>query len=118
MNTRMDELEAILRARICALCSERTFEGACGREQDKHCSLFELLPLVAQAIRATGGNDIGAYAAAIRENVCPVCIEQRLDGSCPQRETMSCALDAYLGAIVEAIEEATGRSLRTGARLA
>jgi len=114
----MDELEAILRTRICALCRERTSEGACGREEADRCSLFELFPLVAQAILATGGDDIDAYIAAIRENVCSVCIEQRLDGTCPQRETMSCALDAYIGPIVEAIEEATGKSLRHGARLA
>jgi hypothetical protein len=116
MNIRLDELEAILRARICAVCRERTAEGACGRDQEQHCSLFELFPLVAQAILATDGNDIEAYVAAIRENVCPVCIEQRLDGTCPQRETMSCALDAYLGPIAEAIEEATGKSLGHEAR--
>lgn len=118
MNTSMDELEAILRARICALCNERTAQGACGRDEADHCSLFELFPLVAQAILATGGDDIEEYIAAIRENVCPVCIEQRLDGTCPQRETMSCALDAYLGPIIESIEEAAGKSLSQGARLA
>jgi hypothetical protein len=116
MNTSIDELEAILRARICALCSERTSEGACGREEADHCSLFELFPLVAQAILATDGDDIDAYVAAIRENVCSVCIEQRLNGTCPRRETMSCALDAYLGPIIESIEEAAGKSLSQGAR--
>ena len=118
MNTRVDELEAILRARICAVCSERTPEGACGRDEEKHCSLFELFPLVAQSIVATGGNDIDAYIAAIRENVCPVCIEQRLDGTCPQRETMSCALDAYLETIIEVIKEVSGKGLQEKARLA
>ncbi len=61
---------------------------------------------------------LGHYFAAIRENVCSVCIEQRLDGTCPQRESMSCALDAYIGPIIESIEEAAGISLSPGARLA
>jgi hypothetical protein len=111
----VDELEAIVRSRICAVCTDRTVEGTCGLE-GAGCSLFQLFPLVAQAILATDSDEIGPYMQAIRENVCSVCIDQALDGTCPRRDEVTCALDAYLIPIVEAIEQATGRRLnREGA---
>jgi hypothetical protein len=110
MKVRIDELEAIVRSRICAVCTDRTVEGMCGLESTT-CSLFQLFPLVAQAILATDSDEIGPYVAAIRENVCSVCIDQALDGTCPRRDQVRCALDAYMVPIVEAIEEATGKHL-------
>lgn len=114
MKLRLDELEAIVRTRICAVCSERTAAGVCGMDKTVRCSLFELFPLVAQAILATDSEGIGPYIQAIRENVCSACVEQRLDGSCQLREETRCALDSYLIPIVEAIEEATGKSFDRG----
>ncbi len=112
MKTRVDELEAIVRNRICAVCRDRTAEGACGMGERESCSLFNLFPLVAQAILATDSDEIEPYLQAIRENVCSVCVEQALDGSCRARDELRCALDAYIAPIVEAIEEASGRSLK------
>ncbi len=105
------ELEAIIRNKICAVCDCRTVQGACGLEGGESCSLFQLFPYVAQAILATGGENLDSYLAAIREHVCSVCIDQRLDGTCPKRDDRSCALDSYLPQIVEAIEEATGKAV-------
>ena len=65
---------------------------------------------MAQAILATDSENIDDYIQAIRENVCSACVEQRLDGSCELRDQVRCALDAYLLPVVDAIEEATGRS--------
>jgi hypothetical protein len=110
MSVRVDELESIVRSRICAVCSDRTAEGTCGMEDPNHCSLFQLFPLVAQAILATESENLEDYIRAIRENVCSVCIEQTLDGRCDLRDQVRCALDAYLLPVVDAIEEATGRS--------
>ena len=110
MSVRVDELESIVRSRICAVCSDRTVEGTCGREDPNHCSLFRLFPLVAQAILATESENLEDYLRAIRENVCSVCLEQTLDGRCDLRDQVRCALDAYLLPVVDAIEEATGRS--------
>ncbi len=114
MPSRMEDLQATVRARICALCSTRTAEGACGAEQPESCSLQTLFPLIAEAVMATQSDNLQSYVDAIHENVCSVCIDQRLDGSCPQREEKCCALDAYMPQIVEAIEEAIGRPLRPG----
>lgn len=108
----MKELEAIVRSRVCSVCAERTAEGICGLPEDpNHCSLFELFPLVAQAILATESEDIESYLRAIHENVCAVCVDQALDGSCPRRG-QGCALDAHLPQIVSAIGEAIGRPLQ------
>ena len=107
----VEEMEALVRNRICAVCAERTVEGVCGSKDPDHCSLFRLFPLVAQAVLATEGEEIGPYLQAIHENVCSVCIDQALDGTCPRRGG-GCPLDAYLPQVIEAIEQAAGRSLR------
>lgn len=109
MRLNATELEAIVRDRICRVCSDRKLDATCGLEDPGRCTLFSLFPLVAQAIVATSSDKIEDYVHAIRENVCSVCIEQRLDGTCEQREQARCALDAYMVLVVEIIEEATGK---------
>jgi hypothetical protein len=104
------ELEAIVRNHICGVCTERTSEGQCGLEHPSSCALFRLFPQVAQAIQSVSSNDIQQYIDAIRRNVCSVCEEQAQDGSCEVRRQVQCSLDAYLLLVVEAIEEATGKT--------
>ena len=110
MDHSIAELEAIIRNRICGVCSERTVDGECGREAPITCALFRLLPEVAQAIRSVESDDINPYIEAIRRNVCSVCADQTADGSCETRQQVQCALDAYLVLVVDAIEEATGKT--------
>lgn len=110
MRPRLDELERIVRTRICKECEVQAPQGACGGPEPAGCALFQLFPLVAQAILATDSENLDDYLQAIRENVCSVCIEQALDGSCELRGQMLCALDTYWLSVVGAIEEATGRS--------
>ena len=115
MDRSLDELEAIVRNRICKVCTERTTEGQCGLESPSSCALFRLFPQVAQAIQSVMSDDIRQYIEAIRCNVCSVCAEQARDGSCEVRQQVQCALDSYLALVVDAIEEATGRIFdRTG----
>jgi hypothetical protein len=110
MERSLAELESIVRNRICSVCSDRTVEGNCGLEQPSGCTLFELFPRVAKAILAVKSDDIHDYIEAIRRDVCPACLDQARDGSCDKRQQVRCALDAYLLLVVDAIEEATGRS--------
>ena len=110
MDRSFDELEAIVRNRICGVCTERTNEGQCGLENPSSCALFRLFPQVAQAIQSVSSNDIQQYIDAIRRNVCSVCEEQAQDGSCEVRRQVQCSLDAYLLLVVDAIEEATGKT--------
>ncbi|HUI54484.1 MAG TPA: hypothetical protein VLY04_05910 [Bryobacteraceae bacterium] len=110
MDRSLVELEAIVRNRICRVCTERTMDGQCGLEEPSSCALFRLFPEVARAIQSVTSDDIQQYIDAIRRSVCSVCVDQARDGSCETRQQVRCALDAYLLLVVDAIEEATGRS--------
>jgi hypothetical protein len=109
MDRSLVELEAIVRKRICNLCTERTVQGQCGLDEPSNCALFQLFPQVAQAIQSVSSDDIHDYIEAIRASVCSVCRHQESDGSCETRQMVQCALDAYLLLVVDAIEEATGK---------
>jgi hypothetical protein len=109
MDRSFKELEAIVRNRVCGVCTERTGEGECSLEDPSGCALFRLFPQVAQAIQSVNSNDIQPYIDAIRRNVCSVCRDQEQDGTCESRRQVQCSLDAYLLLVVEAIEEATGK---------
>ncbi|MGA3043872.1 MAG: hypothetical protein ABSF54_24115 [Bryobacteraceae bacterium] len=104
------ELESIVRNRICNVCTERNVDGQCGLEEPTNCALFRLFPQVAQAIQSVESDDIQQYIDAIRRNVCAVCADRASDDSCETRQQVRCALDAYLLLVVDAIEEATGRT--------
>lgn len=110
MDRSLAELEAIVRNRICGVCTERTIDGECGLETPSSCALFRLFPQVAQAIQSVQSDDIHPYIEAIRRNVCSVCQDQAADGTCETRRQVQCALDAYLLLVVDAIEEATGKT--------
>jgi hypothetical protein len=110
MKPTASELEAILRERICGVCTDRTVEGDCGREDPSECALFRMLPQVVDTIQSVDSKDIRDYVGALRTGVCNVCAQQAADGSCKEREQVKCALDAYLLLIVDVIEEATGRT--------
>lgn len=110
MDRSLAQLEAIVRNRICKVCTERTTDGGCGLALPSTCALFRLFPQVAQAIQSVNSSDICQYIDAIRSNVCAVCADQAADGSCETRQQVRCALDAYLLLVVDAIEEATGKT--------
>ena len=124
MERSIAELESIVRNRICPVCTERTAGGDCGLEEPSDCALFRLFPDVARAIQTVQSDDIQQYIDAIRDNVCSKCADQASDGSCETRRQVQCALDAYLLLVVDAIEEATGKTfdrkdlLRSGLSLA
>ena len=110
MERSLVELEAIVRNKICRVCTERTVNGECGLEEPSSCALFRLFPQVARAIQSVHSDDINQYIEAIRANVCAVCQDRASDGSCETRQQVRCALDAYLIPVIDAIEEATGMS--------
>ncbi len=109
MDRPLAELEAIVRKRICSVCTERTAAGMCGLDEPSRCALFHLFPRVAQSIQSVNSIEIQPYIDAIRRDVCTVCEECEAAGGCESRRQARCALDAYLPLVVEAIEEATGR---------
>ena len=106
----LEELEAIVRERICRVCSDRAADGGCGLEDPASCALFRLFPQVARAVQSTSSDDIRDYIRAIREQVCSVCYQQNPDGECESRNQVECSLDAYLIPVIDAIEESTGKT--------
>src|SRR3954465_3874405 len=110
MERSLAELESIVRDRVCHVCTDRTPTGECGLEEPSSCSLFQLFPLIAKAIQSVTSDDIQPYIEAIRRGVCSACADQQSDGSCETRQQVRCALDAYLLLVVDAIEEATGKT--------
>lgn len=112
MGPSLVELESIIRNRICSVCTERTVDGQCGLEEPSSCALFRLFPQVAQAIQSVQSDDIQQYIDAVRRNVCSVCVDQASDESCETRQQVRCSLDAYLLLVVDAIEEATGKTFK------
>jgi len=114
MKRTLPELEAILRKRICGVCTDRTVEGNCGREEPSDCALFRLFPQVVDAIRSVDSNDIRDYIGAIRRDVCSICVYEEADRSCAEKQHVQCALDAYLLLVVDAIEESAGKTFDRG----
>ena len=112
MDRSLAELEAVVRDRICRVCSDRKMDGTCGLEEPGACALFRLFPQVAQAIQRVDSDNLQDYIDSIRSNVCTVCTSQDSAGDCGLRREVQCALDSYLLLIVEAIEEATGKDFR------
>jgi hypothetical protein len=110
MGRSLTEIEAIVRNRICKVCTDRLVDGNCGLEDPSSCALFRLFPQVAQAIGSVSSDDINDYIEAIRRQVCSICAEQDSSGYCETRQQVQCALDAYLLLVVDAIEEATGKT--------
>src|SRR5438128_1737264 len=110
MERSLAELEAIVRNRVCRVCTDRAPSGECGLEEPSSCSLFQLFPHVAKAIQSVTSDDIQPYIEAIRRGVCSGCADQQADGSCETRQQVRCALDAYLLLVVDAIEDATGKN--------
>jgi hypothetical protein len=108
MERSLIDLEAIVRKRLCGVCSDRNVTGTCGLSEPADCALFRLFPQVAKAIQATKSKDIRDYIDAIRHNVCSVCASQDRQGTCDVRRQVQCALDSYLLLVVEVIEEGTG----------
>src|SRR5689334_10536754 len=113
----LEELEAIVRERICRVCTDRKVDGTCGLEEPTSCALFRLFPQVARAVQSTHSDDIRDYISAIRRQVCSVCEEQGANGECESRKQVQCALDAYLLPIIDAIEESAGKTIERGDRV-
>jgi hypothetical protein len=110
MGRSLAEIEAIVRNKICKVCTSRTVNGTCGLEEPSRCALFQFFPQLAKAIDSVDSDDIHEYIEAIRRQVCSLCADQDATGYCETRQQVQCALDAYLLLVVDAIEEATGKN--------
>jgi hypothetical protein len=113
----LPKLQEALRQRVCSVCVDRSLDGPCAVDTRHECALFNNLPRIARSISSVQSDKISDYVAAIRQDVCDICIHERLDGSCKEREEVRCVLDRYLIPIVQTIEEITGAKLEAGGLL-
>ena len=109
-NVTTEELEELIREKICGICDEFGPDGKCSELAQGECSLFHLFPLVAKTIQETTSEDINVYLRAIRERVCTICLSEPPGAGCEKRIEARCALDSYLPLIVDAIERTTGKA--------
>jgi nucleotide-binding universal stress UspA family protein len=94
-----------IREKICTKCIDRTSAGICAASTFESCAINRYLPEIIDIVLTTGGNNLGAYTARLREKVCSVCQHQSPDGRCDLRDDVDCALDRYFPLVIEAIQE-------------
>jgi len=113
MDRSLDELNAAVRDRICDLCAGRDTQPGCRQKPGGRCSRsFPKLPL--RSGRWPAATSINPFRE-IRSRVCSQQMEQAVDGACPSRHAVRCALAAYLPPVAEAVEKASGRASRRSA---
>ena len=114
MKTLDPAIEARLRREICPRCSRYTAQGTCSLPSSRPCAIFRNLPDIAEIVRRTRSARIDPYAEGIRLNVCSACPHEDDHGSCPMRDHVDCALDAYLPIVVDHLESAFAQELNRG----
>lgn len=114
MKTVDPAIEARLRREICPRCSRYTAQGTCSLPSSRPCAIFRNLPDIAEVVRRTRSGRIDPYAEGIRLNVCNACPHEDDHGSCPMRDHVDCALDAYLPIVVDHLESALAQETNRG----
>ena len=109
MDLSPEAARAILRERVCSVCTDRLADGSCGLSASRTCAFDKHLDQIVGAVNRVRSPHIQDYVDAIRSDVCTVC-EQDEQGQCEHRSNVECALDAYVILVVEAIEEARNRA--------
>lgn len=101
-------IEERLRASLCPRCARYTSAHGCSLPETRKCAIFGNLPEIINVVRRTHSWRIDPYADTLRLRVCAVCRHEDDHGSCPMRENLDCALDAYFPLIVDEIEAVLG----------
>jgi hypothetical protein len=105
----LQQIEAMLREKICSACQDRRLDGSCERRDAGSCLLFQKLPLAVVAVAGLNSPHLEPYIESIRQVVCRRCELLGQDGTCPARERHDCRLDLSMPVLVEVIEEHFGR---------
>ncbi len=108
MDSLVSQIDTRLRGIICPRCARYTSEKTCSLPPTRVCAIFRSLPEVVEIVRTTHSWRIDPYADTLRLRVCDACPHEDDHGSCPLREDLDCALDAYFPLIVDEIETVLG----------
>ncbi|RIK67061.1 MAG: hypothetical protein DCC65_07520 [Planctomycetota bacterium] len=104
MTPTLERIEERLREVICPRCARYTSKKTCSLPPDRKCAIFRSLPDVLEIVRRTHSWRIDPYADTLRLRVCAECPHEDDHGTCPIRESLDCALDAYFPLVVDEIE--------------
>jgi hypothetical protein len=108
LDPRYQEYVSAIRSRVCAVCLDSRDDRTCSLT-GRVCAIEGHLPRLVQALSSIDSPRIDDYAAAIRAQVCSECESQDREGRCELREQASCALDAYLLLVLDAVVEVNSR---------
>jgi len=109
---RCQEYLDVIRRRVCAVCLDGRDDKSCGLS-GRACAIESHLPQLVGALSSVESTKLLDYETAIRAQVCTECQHQDAAGRCELRDEGSCALDAYLMLVLDAVEEV---NLRRAAR--
>lgn len=111
VDPRYHEFMDAIRAKVCAVCLDSRDDRSCTLS-GRVCAIEGHLPRLVAALSAVESPRLEDYEAAIRAEVCTRCEHQDAGGACGLRDEGSCALDAYLSLVLDAVEEVNKRSGR------
>lgn len=104
VDPRYQEYIAAIRSRVCAVCLDSRDDKSCGLT-GRLCAIEGHLQGLVAALSSVESTRLADYEAAIRAQVCASCENQDEQGQCALRVDASCALEAYLSLVLDAVEE-------------
>lgn len=104
VDPRHEEYIAAIRSRVCAVCLDSRDDKSCGLT-GRVCALEAHLPRLVAALSSVESTRLVDYETVIRAQVCANCDNQDGQGQCALRVDASCALEAYLSLVLDAVEE-------------
>lgn len=58
---KLQQLEALLREKVCSVCTDRNVNGSCDRLAEGSCTVMQKLPAVAEAILKVSSSRIARF---------------------------------------------------------
>jgi hypothetical protein len=119
MSTTMNActLKERLDAVICPLCTERRADGSCGLECIDECPIATHLDSLLYTAVTVESPRLDDYVGAVREDICATCRHRTLSADrCEIRAEGHCALDTFLGPVLEVMDDFVADVERSCAR--
>jgi hypothetical protein len=104
MMYQMDELEELIRTRVCMECIDRTGMGICGMGRVDECPLNRFMPQIVKAVKSVQTEKMDDYVIALHTELCGRPKEVPASIS-TLAEEVEMVLDHHLPMLFDAIEE-------------
>ena len=97
--------------RVCRHCIDTDRSGVCRLSANQACGVKVHFPTIVETVLSIQDDRLDPFVVSLRKNVCAVCNDQSVNGTCVIRNRIDCALDRYYPMIVEAIESVSAQTL-------